>query len=697
VIRALATASLKTKAASFIVGTLVLSIGVSVVVLTRTVVPQMEQAILAATGLIGENLIKDVKKTVDLGVSLRDLDGLSQRLSEIVAQNAGLGYIYITDEGGNPLFRSEGTQPEMVEAGKAVAEKNEATSRITAGGVEYYDLVMPIVSGDRRAGTVHLGLKGNVISSRINPLIMRLVLIGVITFLAAATLISLFVSRMISRPLQDLSSTANEITSGNLVIPRASRRDDEIGQLRGAFEMMVHSLTSMVDRFRETSSSLDTSSRELTEVSRRLSASFARQSENLDKVGGSIREMDRLSHDLYQQAQNLSNAASDASSSILENTASIGEITQNLSEIGSSIESISAAIYETSATIKQVAAGAEDTASMAEATRDAIERINQGIKNMEEMAERSRAFSANLKTTAQEGGSRAVRETMAGIQSIHEDVQHAEKALQLLEERVGSIGEIIGVIDDIADQTNLLALNAAIISAQAGEEGRSFAVVAQEIRKLSASTSESTKKIATLIEGAQGEARNYAGYLTRVSNSVDKGMSLGQEAERALERIINSADESARMANLIAETTRQQGAASEEVSKNVKVFTLRAEETRKATSEEAKGTELIRVSMEKAKDMIEKVYRATEEQTRTGKLITETSERTRSIANELFSATELEKQLAGVISKAVEDVNLLSSENAGMVSRINTSSDLMTSIAGTLKEDLGKYKTAKEV
>ncbi len=695
-IRAISSASLRTKAAAFIVGTLVISIGFSVFVLAWTVVPQMEQAILTSTGLIGENLIKDVKKTVDLGVSLRDLEGLSQKLTEIVAQSPGLGFIYITDEGGNTLFLSEGTQPEAIEAGKKRAGETTGTRIISAGGSDYYDLVLPIVSGDRRVGTVHLGLQGNVVASRINPLIMRLILIGVLTFLAATTLISLFVSRMISRPLHDLSSTANEITSGNLVAPRMARRSDEIGQLGSAFEMMVHSLTSMVERFRETSTSLGASSAELTDVSRRLSGSFSRQTENMDKVVGSIREMDKLSHDLYQQAQNLSNAASDSSSSIMENTASIAEITQNLSEISSSIESISAAIYETSATIKQVASGAEDTASMAEATRDAIERINHGIKNMEEMAERSRAFSANLKTTAQEGGSRAVRETMAGIQSIHEDVQHAEKALQLLEERVGSIGEIIGVIDDIADQTNLLALNAAIISAQAGEEGRSFAVVAQEIRKLSASTSESTKKIATLIEGAQGEARNYAGYLTRVSNSVDKGMALGQEAERSLERIISSTDESARMANLIAETTRQQAGASEEVSKNVKVFTMRAEETRKATSEEAKGTELIRMSMEKAKDMIEKVHRSTEEQTRTGKLINETSERTRNIANELFSATELEKQLAGTISKAVEDVNRLSAENSGLVSRIKTSSDLMTSIAGGLKEELGKYKTAKE-
>jgi methyl-accepting chemotaxis protein len=697
--RLFANSSLKAKAAAFIVATLVASIGIMMVSLTNTVVPQMEAAILASTGLIGDNLIKDVKKTVDLGVSLRDLDGLSQKLTEIVAQNPGLGFIYITDESGAPLFRREGTAQEAIDRGRAAAGSGAtetSTTRITVGGQDYYNLAVPLASGDRIAGVVHLGLRGNVVTSQINPLILRLALIGIATFLVATTVIIFFVSRFISRPLHDLSGTAKQISGGNLVVPDVGGRRDEIGQLAIAFEIMVHGLTSMVERFRDTSSSLGASSGELAEVSRRLSGSFSLQTESMEKVAATIREMDQLSHDLYKQAQNLSNAAADSSSSILENTASISEITQNLSEISSSMENISAAIYETSTTIKQVASGAEDTASMAESTRDAIERINTGIKNMEEMAERSRSLSANLKSTAQDSGSRSVKETMTGIRSIHEDVQHAEKALQLLEERVGSIGEIIGVIDDIADQTNLLALNAAIISAQAGEEGRSFAVVAQEIRKLSASTSESTKKIAGLIEGAQEEARNYAGYLTRVSDSVDRGLSLGQEAEKALDRIIHSADESSRMANLIAENTRQQASASEEVSKNVHVFTLRAEETRKATSEEAKGTELIKMSMEKAKDMIEKVYRATEEQTRTGKLISETSERTRNIAGELFAATELEKQLAGAISSAVSDVKKMGQENSALVSLINTSSDLMTRIAGNLKEELGKYRTKGE-
>ncbi len=684
--------SIKTKAALLVIVALVVSIGLCVLTVILTVVPRVEDAVLASTRLTAENLAQEISKPLEMGVALKDLEGLSDKLSAVVASSPDLGYSFVVDEAGMVLFSSAKTPEPVVKAVARDGDRTEAR-QVSGAGEDFYDVRLPLKTGERTAGAVHLGLRAKVVANLVNPVITLVSLIGLLTFLAAAALIIFFIHRTVSGPLEHLTAAAAEITEGNLVAPQGLARRDEIGKLAESFGVMVGSLTTMVGRFRDTSDRLGGGSRELAEVSRRLSASFNRQLPNLEKVGASLKEMDRLSQDLHRQAQDLSSSATESSSSILETTANIGEITQNLGEINSAIENISAAIFETTATIKQIAQGAEDTASMAEATREAIQRINRGVKDTEEMSDRARSLAGSLKETAQESGSRSVRETLLGIRSIHEDVRHAEQALAQLEERVGSIGEVIGVIDDIADQTNLLALNAAIISAQAGDEGRSFAVVASEIRKLSASTSESTKKIADLIEGAQSEARNYASYLTRVSTSVEKGLALGGEAEKALERIIHSTDESARMANLIADTTRKQAQASEEVSRNVQLFTQRAEETRRATSEEAKGTELIRSSMERAKEMVAKVYRATEEQTKTSRLLSETSERAKEIASQLFNATEKEKQLAGEISQAMEEVRQGAQETAALVTSINTSSEMMTGMAGSLQGELGKYRT----
>jgi methyl-accepting chemotaxis protein len=693
---ALSKLSLKTKAAVFISAILVIIISLSTAILTMTVLPPYRNAIMMTATLVGEGLVKDVKKTVDLGVGISQLEGLSEKLDELVRQYPNLGYVYIRDEAGKALYRSSST-PDSLAAGPAASTFSQAdpapkSALVAAGGSSFYDISLPVMASQGGVtGVVHLGLKSEVVQSQVNVILVRSLFIGVISFLLAATVIVLFVNRTISRPLEDLSETARLISTGSLVVPPPVTRLDEIGQLATAFQVMVGSLSSMVASSMETSGSLGRSAVDLTGVSRGLSDAFAKQMAALETVVKSVGAMDNLSRDLSEQSRKLTDSSSNSSSSTLEMTTAIAEINRNMSEITAAVENISAAILEMSTTIKQVAGSAEKTASMAEETREAIARINAGIQNMEGLSEKSKALSDNLKKNASDIGATAVKETLRGILSIEQDVKHSEAAMKVLQDRVSNIGEIVTVIDDIADQTNLLALNASIISAQAGEHGRSFAVVATEIRELSVRTTDSTKKISTLIKAVQQEADNYADYMNRVIGSVGKGLKLGQEAEKALQKITVSADESSQMAALIAQLTREQAAASAQVSRSVDVFTRGAEEIKKATSEEAKGSVLIKDAMEKAKDMIEMVYKATAEQNRGSRLIADTSEKAKEVAMELGMATDMERRLSENISRAVEALRNITYDNSQRISALNVSSQMMNELSESLKRDLGRF------
>ncbi len=689
--------SLKAKAAVFISAILVLVISLSTGMMIMTVVPRLRSFLLTSTTLLGENLIKDVKKTVDLGVSLSQLD-LSKNLDDLVQSNADLGYVFITDAGDKVLYQSQGMDIASVrETAKGSFARVDASSAardslVEIGGLSFYDIGLPIAAGGSLAGAVHLGLKSQVVRSQINAILLRSLAIGALSFMAATTLIILFVNRSISRPLEELSRTAEQISDGRLISPPTGTRKDEIGQLASAFQVMVQGLSSVISSSMDTSGSLSRSSVELASVAQGLTGAFDKQLSTLAGVTRSMSEMDKISHNLMEQARKLSDSAAESSSSTLELTSAIGEINRNMSEITAAVENISTAIVEMSTTVKQVASGAEKTASMAEETKEAIGKINSGIRNMETLVEKFRGLSENLRKNALDIGSRSVRETLKGILSIKEDVQHSEDAMKSLQQRVENIGEIVTVIDEIADQTNLLALNASIISAQAGEHGRAFAVVASEIRELSVRTSDSTKKISALIRAVQEESANYATYLGRVIGSVGKGLSLGQEAEKALEKIITAADESSQMANLIAQVTKEQAAASDKVSQSVLIFTRGAEEIKKATSEEAKGSFFIKEAMEKAKEMVDMVYKATGEQSRGSGLMAQTSERAKEVASQLMMATELERRLSDNVSTAIEELKKITTENGELIRKINVSSGMMTDLAGSLKKDLGRFQ-----
>lgn len=694
--------SLKIKAAVFIAIILVLVIGITTMIISSEVNKRLKNALLASTALVGENLVDEIETSVNLGIYFSGIPGLADQLNQVVNEDNTIGYIYVADKEAVLLYFSEGT-PEWIKERAKLPEifQKDTTSRVTdllqSRAAGYYQLSIAIESTEELQGYLAIGLKENVIGGQLKQINIRMLLIGLISFLVATVLIIISVNQVISRPLESLAGTAKQISDGNIVEPDVATRYDEIGELSGALAVMARELTGMIRRFSGTSSSLEASSVELASVAGNLTRSFGTQMETLNEVVTAIQEMDELAGELSRQAINLSDTANESSASITESTSAIGEINKNMAEINEAIENITSSILQMSATFGELAEGADETAKLGEESMEAVSRINEGVKNMEGMVDQSSGLAEDLKVNAQDIGSKAVRETLQGILSIKEDVQNSEQAMKLLNEKVDSIGDIVTVIEGIADQTNLLALNAAIISAQAGDEGRSFAVIASEIRELSASTTESTKKISSVIQAVQEEARSYTNYVKRVSQSVEEGYNKGLQATEALEKIVESANDSARMSGEISRVTKEQASASEMVSNSIEHFTKRADVIRRATSEEAQTAKFIRESIEKAKGMVEKVYRSTEEQNKTSQMINDMIIKAEEIAGKLQQATEREKDLAVSITRSVESLRDMSHENFGMVKNVDSSSEMLTELSSTLGKELGRFQVDEKL
>ncbi|HEY7347249.1 MAG TPA: methyl-accepting chemotaxis protein [Ktedonobacterales bacterium] len=215
------------------------------------------------------------------------------------------------------------------------------------------------------------------------------------------------------------------------------------------------------------------------------------------------------------------------------------------------------------------------SAELAQASEQQEVQIAQTTEAVEALATFIQATARNAQLsaeTAQEalrnarGGEQAVVQTIDGMQHIRDNVQETSKKIKRLGERSQEIGEIVRLIEDIADQTNLLALNAAIQSAMAGDQGRGFSVVADEIRMLAERSGEATKKIATLVKSIQGDTYDAVVAMEESTQEVVSGSRLADEAGHALKMIYAAVDRQAQMIEAIARSANERAQTSEAVA-----------------------------------------------------------------------------------------------------------------------------------
>ncbi|WP_144461222.1 methyl-accepting chemotaxis protein [Siminovitchia fortis] len=237
-------------------------------------------------------------------------------------------------------------------------------------------------------------------------------------------------------------------------------------------------------------------------------------------------------------------------------------------------ENLSASSEQVSASMNEIASASHNQANSAQTMNELFRELSEAINAVAHNTEKAAELANNTIQIAQDG-EKVVLSSVEGANKINEQMSK-------LEQDSNKIGEIIEVIDDIADQTNLLALNAAIEAARAGEQGRGFAVVADEVRKLAEHSREATKQITTLIKGMQ---KNMAQNL----KSVSEGRAFTEKSGVAFENIIRMVNETGNKVTEIAGASEEQAAQSAEVLRFIESISAATEEA-SASSEETANT-----------------------------------------------------------------------------------------------------------
>jgi methyl-accepting chemotaxis protein len=276
----------------------------------------------------------------------------------------------------------------------------------------------------------------------------------------------------------------------------------------------------------------------------------------------------------------------------------IGEVKLSADELASSSAQISSSTVE-------MAAGASEQSAQTYEVVSSIEEMTSTITDSTKNATIAASKAQKAGDTARNGG-QVVEQTIEGINRIADVVISSAHTIEELGKSSDQIGAIIQVINEIADQTNLLALNAAIEAARAGEHGRGFAVVADEVRKLAERTTSATNEITNMIQRIQEDTSGAVIAIEKGKSEVEKGKSLAGDARIALNEIIANTDEVASLINHLAAASEEQNATSQQISSNIELInnvTQQATESTEQISRAAENLNVLTLNLQKVVDL----------------------------------------------------------------------------------------------
>lgn len=428
-------------------------------------------------------------------------------------------------------------------------------------------------------------------------------IISIVLIVAAFVLglsFAVFTARGITWRTAYVARTALCLANGDLTVEELPvKSHDEIGDMARAFNQMYRNLKDIVYKINATSNSVAATSEEL-----------ASNAEEATKA-----------------TQQVAIAIEEVAKGTSEQSNSISDIVKTVEQVGQAIEQITAGAGEQSKNLYEIT-------SMSSQIGKKIGAMAQSMETVKQISEQNGVVAAK--------GGQAVEMTVKGILQVKDTVFDTAQNIQEMGEQSQKIGEIIQVIDDIAEQTNLLALNAAIEAARAGEHGKGFAVVADEVRKLAKRSSNATKEIAVLITDVQRVTNAAVESMHVGTKDVEQGVMLANEAGASLSEIVSGVNIADEQVHEVLCIIKEILADSTEIASAINNVAAITQENTAATEEMSASAEEVNATMqnmsiisEESSASAEEVSASTEELTASIEEVSASSEQLSQMAHEL--------------------------------------------------------------
>lgn len=389
---------------------------------------------------------------------------------------------------------------------------------------------------------------------------------------------------------------------------------------------------------------------------------FAGQTANAINRINLMTSIDTLTSELENSFSLLLSHREQYSMNVQELMNSVESVTDGAAVIASAAEGATASVEETSTAVNEISFAIEEVsrnldtlAGIVHQSAAAMEQITRNITSVERSAAISHEVSSQVQAQTEEGRT-AVNETINSLSEIQHSVEESYAGITRLAEKSTRIENIVNVINDITKRTNLLALNASIIAAQAGEHGKSFGVVADEIRNLSLQTDRSTGEIAGIIDEIMFESHQAADNITATKGLVQRGVELGHVMGETLQSIYDRAFCSMDMTSEIKLATEEQAQSVQTVAHSMEDISSMTSQIFNGSKDQTKATRSIVKAVETIKEMAHEMASSTATQVEDGRKIRHTAEAVSNMVERMFEDMEARRIQSAEVVKELESM-----------------------------------------
>lgn len=514
--------------------------------------------------------------------------------------------------------------------------------------------------------------------------------LGLAVFAALASLVVLVVASA-TLPLRALEDAAGRIASGDLTLGPPLLSRDEIGQLTAHVRRLASALAGVVADAREASGGALESSRELGEIGARVREGAREERDGLHGLRDAADAMHRSMATVCDGAGGLADYLRSTSSAGSEMAVALEAVQQLAGELERRMEAAERDVERLSETGRRAQARLGSLDALVASSQSTVASVSATLSGLETSAIASQLAAAQAAELADRAGG-VVQEAVAGIDSLRAAVGDAKRRVTVLGRRSDDIAKILDFIGEVAGRTNLLSLNASIIATQAGEHGKAFAVVADQIRELAAQISSSTKSIGDIIRAVRDDVNGTARLIDRGDELAGAGVAHAGKSLDALDELRSATSKGHETAAAILQAVQQHGESTRDVSNLVGSVGEHSRALFDAVQLIGKSVAAVGMVSRGAGALADKVSRALEERSSVGRRQLELIERIEAALAQIRAAAEIHGAASRQAREGLEELARIAEQHGGVALDLATLSDRLGGRSRALADRVARFK-----